>query len=159
MSPDTSSSPAALLLLAPLPRATPAGLAALLLAAPPLCATPDGPASPGLLFFAKNNFCPPDPLPFSPPSSPTGVPLAALPKEDTREPEAAKDMAGELSRRRRSPLPDGPAVARLSASGLLPAAGGPFGFGVEVVLPFFMMLSPVSPKISSPQRLCRGHLV
>ena len=80
------------------------------------------------------------------------MPLAALPKEDTREPEAAKDMAGELSRRRRSPLPDGPAVARLSASGLLPAAGGPFGFGVEVVLPFFMMLSSVSPKINSPAK-------
>jgi hypothetical protein len=54
-------------------------------------------------------------------------------------------MAGELSRRRRSPLLDGPAVTRLSASGLFPAAGGPFGFGVEVVLPFFMMFSSVSP--------------
>ncbi len=93
----------------------------------------------------------------------TGVPLAALPKGDPREPEAAKDMAGELSHRRRSPLPEGPAVARLSASGLLPAArlsasgllpaaGGPFGFGVEVVLPFFMRLSSVSPKTSSPAK-------
>jgi len=145
VSPDTSSSPAALLLLAPLARSTPTGLAARLLAAPPLRATPDGPASPGLLFFAKYNFCPADPRPFSPPSSLTGVPLAALPKGDPREPEAAKDMAGELSRRRRSPLLDGPAVARLSASGLLPAAGEPFGFGVEVVLPFFMMFSSVSP--------------
>ena len=145
LSPDTSSSPAALLLLALLPRATPAGLAARLLAAPLLCTTPDGPASSGLLFFAKTNVCPPEPLLFPPPSSLTGMPLAVLPKEDTMEPEAAKDMAGELSRRRRSPLPDGPAVARLSASGLLPAAGGPFDFGVEVVFPFFIMLSSVSP--------------
>ena len=68
------------------------------------------------------------------------------------DPEAASDMAGELSRRRRSPLPDGPAVARLSASGLLLAAGGPFRFGVEVILPFFMMLSSVSPKMSSPKK-------
>ena len=146
LSPDTSSSPAALLLLALLPRATPAGLAARLLAAPLLCATPDGPASSGLLFFAKTNICPPEPLLFLSPSL-TGVSLAVLPTEDTMEPEAAKDMAGELSRRRRSPLPDGPAVARLSASGsgLLPAAGGPFDFGVEVVFPFFIMLSSVSP--------------
>ena len=143
MSPDTSSSPAALLLLAPLVRAPPAGLAARLLAAPPLRAT-DGPASPGSLFFAKYNFCPADPRPFSPPSSLTGVPLAALPRGDPREPEAARDMAGELSRRRRSPLLDGPAATRLSASDLLPAAGEPFGLGVEVVLPF-MMFSLVSP--------------
>jgi hypothetical protein len=54
-------------------------------------------------------------------------------------------MAGELSRRRRSPLLDGPAVTRLSASDLLPAAGEPFGLGVEVVLPFFMMTASVSP--------------
>jgi hypothetical protein len=81
------------------------------------------------------------------------VSLAVLPKEDIMEPEAAKDMAGELSRRRRSPPPDGPAAARLSASrsGLLPAAGEPFDFGVEVVFgplvvfPFFIMLSSVSP--------------
>jgi hypothetical protein len=59
-------------------------------------------------------------------------------------------MAGELSRRRRSPLLDGPAATRLSASDLLPAAGEPFGLGVEVVLPFFMMFSSVSPKMSSP---------
>jgi hypothetical protein len=76
-----------------------------------------------------------------------------LPKEDIIEPEAAKDMAGELSRRWRTPPPDGPAAARLSASrsGLLPAAGEPFDFGVEVVFgplvvfPFFIMLSSVSP--------------
>ena len=145
MSPDTSSSPAALLLLAPLVRAPPAGLAARLLAAPPLRATPDGPASLGSLFFAKYNFCPADPRPFSPPSSLTGVPLAALPRGDPREPEAARDMAGELSRRRRSLPLDRPAVTRLSASDLFPAAGEPFGLGVEVVLPFFMMSSSVSP--------------
>jgi hypothetical protein len=54
-------------------------------------------------------------------------------------------MAGELSRRRRSLPLDRPAVTRLAASDLFPAAGEPFGLGVEVVLPFFMMTSSVSP--------------
>jgi hypothetical protein len=67
------------------------------------------------------------------------VSLVVLPKEDIIEPEAATDKAGELSRRRRSPPPDGP------------AAGEPFDFGVEVVFgslvvfPFFIMLASVSP--------------
>ncbi len=53
---------------------------------------------------------------------------------------------------RQSPPPDGPAAARPPAprSGLLPAAGEPFDFGVKVfgplvVFPFFIMFSSVSP--------------
>ncbi len=85
-------------------------------------------------------------------------------------------MAGELSRRRRSLLPDGPAMARPSAamSGLFPAAVGVWtcaifscffsaagevlGFGVEVVwgplaaLFFFAPLFSVSPYNISPTK-------
>jgi hypothetical protein len=87
------------------------------------------------------------------------VSLAVLPREDVMEPEAAKDMAGELSRRRRSPPPDGPVAARPSAArlGLLPAAGEPFDLGVEVVFGplvvfsfFCIPLLSVSPNNISP---------
>ena len=56
----------------------------------------------------------------------TGVALVVLPREDTIESEAAKDMAGELSCRRRPLMPDGPAMDCSSAavSGRLLATSG-----------------------------------
>jgi len=166
----TTSRLTARLLLAPLPRATPAGLAARLLAAPLPCATSARPTSSALLFLAQINICSPESLLFLSPPSLTGVSLAVLPREDIMESEAAKDMAGELSRRRRSPPPDGPVVARPSAamSGLLPAAAGVrscatfsccffsaagelLGLGVEVVLGRWSPSSSSSPFSPSRQ--------
>jgi hypothetical protein len=165
---------AARLLLVPLPRATPAGLTARLLLALLSCATSARLTSSALLFLAQISVCSPETLPFLSPPSLTGVSLAVLPREDTIESEAVKDIAGELSRRRRSLLPDGPAMGRSSAavSGLFlaaggvrtraafscffPAAGEVLGFGVEVVLGplaaffFFVPLFSVSPYNISP---------
>jgi hypothetical protein len=145
-----------------------AALAARLLAAPLPCATSAGPTSPALLFLAQISVRALETLFFLSLASLAGMLLAVRSREDIIESEAAKDMAGELSRRRRSLPPDGPAMARPSAaSGLLPAAagvrtcatlsclfsaaGGPLGLGVEVVFGplaaflVFVMLSSVSP--------------
>jgi hypothetical protein len=105
---------------------------------------------------------------FLSPLSLTGVALAVLPREDTIESEAAMDMVGELSCRRRLLMPDEPAMGCSSAavSGRLLAASGVrtcaafssfllaiggflafgcLGFGVEVVL---------EPPSSSSNRSC-----
>jgi hypothetical protein len=151
-----------------LSRASLAALAARLLAAPLPCATSAGPTSSALLFLAQISVRALETLFFLSLPSLAGMLLAVRSREDIIESEAAKDMAGELSRRRRSPPPDGPAMARPSAApGPLPAAagvrtcatlscffsaaGGPLGLGVEVVFGplaaflVFIMLSSVSP--------------
>jgi hypothetical protein len=159
-----------------LSRATLAALAARLLAAPLPCATSAGLTSSALLFLAQISVRALETLFFLSLPSLAGVLLAVRSREDIIESEAAKDIAGELSRRRRSPPPDGPAMARPSAalSGLLPAAagvrtcatfscffsaaGGPLGLGVEVVFGplaaffFFIPLSSVSTKSISPKQ-------
>jgi hypothetical protein len=158
-----------------LSRALLAVLAARLLAAPLPRATSGGPISPALLFLAQISVCALETLFSFSLLFTAGMLFAVRSMEDIIESEAAKDMAGELSRRRRPPPPNGSAMARPSAaSGSLPAAagvrtcatfsfffsaaGGPLGLGVEVVLgplaAFFvsMMLSSVSPKTSSPKQ-------
>jgi hypothetical protein len=143
---------AARLLLVPLPRAIPSGLTVRLLLVPLSYAIFAGLISSALLFLAQISARSQETLLFLSPPSLTGVSLAVLPREDIIESEAVKDIAGELSRRRRSLLPDGPAMTHSTAamSGLSPPAGGvrtraafscffpaageDLGFGVEVVL-------------------------
>jgi hypothetical protein len=146
------------LLLVPLPHAIPPGLAARLLLVPLSCATSTKLVSSTLLFLAQISARSLEMLLFLSLPSLTGVSLAVLPREDTMESEAAKDMAGELSCQRRSLMPDGPAMDCSSAavSGRFLAAGEVLGFGVEVVLgplAAFFFLEPlfsVSPYNISP---------
>ncbi|MFN9959013.1 MAG: hypothetical protein ACK55I_38465, partial [bacterium] len=95
-----------------LSRALLAVLAARLLAAPLPRATSGGPTSPALLFLAQISVCALETLLSFSLLFTAGMLFAVRSRGDLMESEAAKDMAGELSRRRRPPPPDGSAMAR-----------------------------------------------